>query len=556
MPGPWEKYQKKPDSTANAPWSKYAAVPAKTPDQPDKSLAEGAVALLEPPTPRPRPKNAAEAVTRLTKDTIEGFFPPTSFESAKRFFSPSPGNFGPLRSGEDVASYGREDINKMGDQFMETNFAQKNPRLAAAIATGGTITGKLAMMSPSDIPAMTALQGINPTGVEVPRVLRGAIPNAIDAEMAVRGGAAKLGKKAISAVFGPSREAVEARFERPGAIKSAKPYDAQSEELAKAANTIEDEVKKLDKAAWEKLSRSHNPDEGAIPRSSVEEIIKKAKANLQITGGGALGGAQKKAVKELSDLLNDLPGVGAKVAGKVKSQQGVDSALKNKDFFSQSQVKEMIQAVRANVKFGDPDAGVLNEALQSVSEPLDDLLKAGNQEYAKAMLPVADRTRLLKDLRQTFNLKDMPGQGATPTDTTASKLKTSQGQNRSVTRGVLRRVKGATGKDFNQSAKDFELSQQFVGGSPNGARRVAGLAGIGGALGRYIGGPELSMLGAGTGAGMGLILDTSGREMAGGLIDFLSRLSPGPSSPPGISRVLEALGGLTGKEQLRRERGR
>ncbi|MBI4397038.1 MAG: hypothetical protein HY548_08090 [Elusimicrobia bacterium] len=364
-------------------------------------------------------------------------------------------------------------------------------------------------------------------GTKAGKAVIGAAGDAVDAVLdPVAAAAGKGTQKAMSAVFGPSEKAIRERLERNAAIVNAKTFPELAEDLAKSAEDISTQITKLDKHAWESLSKSHDPTKGAIPKTDIYKLIRDVRKEIQITGGGAIGPAQKNAIRAIDEIIKDLEKVGAKVPGRVRSAMGVPSDVKRSDFLSQAQVKEVLQSIRKNVKFNDDTAEITNRAIENVSESLDDLLKSKNQEYAARMEPVAERTRALKETQRLFNIKKETGGGFVPTDTTASKVKTSVDVNKAVTQKKLEDVKRFTGRDFLQEAEDFSLNQQFSGGAPNGARRVAGLGAIGGAAGGYMAGPEGWKLGAGLGAAAGLVIDKVGGRMAASMIDWYVRNQP------------------------------
>src|SRR4051812_42370389 len=99
-------------------------------------------------------------------------------------------------------------------------------------------------------------------------------------------------------------------------------------------------------------------------------------------------------------------------------------------------------------------------------------------------------------MKRLFNFKNEPGEGLVPTDTTASKIKTSLSENRAITQEKLDALKSYTGDDYTKAARDYDLSQEFQGGYANGSRRVnmgaAALGFPGGRTGVAVG----AMLGA------------------------------------------------------------
>ena len=332
------------------------------------------------------------------------------------------------------------------------------------------------------------------------------------------------GRKAMSAVFGPSEEAIRARLERNAAIAGAKTTEDLAEDLAGSANQLSEQITKYDKRAWETLSRSHNPNEGAFSRAEILNTLRDIRKQILVTGGGTVGTAQRKAIKTIDGIISDIKTVGSKVRGTVKSAMGVPSSIKNADYLSQAQVKEIVQALRKNVNWQDDTAELANSAIEAASETLDANLKTRNQAYAKAMEPVSERMDALKDTQRLFNLKKKPGEGSVASDTTATKIEGVTRKNKSVSQATLDKVKKFTGRDYIQGSEDFRFSQEFKGGSPNGARRVAGFGAVGGTIAELLNIPF--QYGAGAGAAAGLAVDKFGGRMAADLIDWYVRNQP------------------------------
>lgn len=128
---------------ANAPLVEDGGVPQNTSAQ----LAKGVKRIFTPTATRTRPANAGQAVQRLFKDTLETFTPPTSLDSLKRLLSPRVGQFGLSRAGQDVATYGQQDFNQMGEKFSKTPFGQANPKTTSLMRFMGSSN----MISPEDI---------------------------------------------------------------------------------------------------------------------------------------------------------------------------------------------------------------------------------------------------------------------------------------------------------------------------------------------------------------------------------------------------------------------
>ena len=95
------------------------------------AMAERVSSIVTPISTRERPKNLAEGLARFSRDMAEGLMPPTSIEGLKRALSPNPGQYGPLRTGQEIATYGREDNDKLAESFVEKTGGKIPPALAA-----------------------------------------------------------------------------------------------------------------------------------------------------------------------------------------------------------------------------------------------------------------------------------------------------------------------------------------------------------------------------------------------------------------------------------------
>ncbi len=305
-----------------------------------------------------------------------------------------------------------------------------------------------------------------------------------------------LGKKALT-TLGPSEEAINARLAGK-AQDSAKSYSDLAEDLPKTLKNLQAQINEKGQDAWNVLSGETNVEQGAIPKEYLTQSIDDALNKIKINGK-VVGPANQRAESILENLKGDLNEFGPGI--------------------SEKDLKSVIQAMDENINWDDQSASVLNSALEKVRTGFDDTLKFRNNSYSKAMEPVAERVRLLTDLKRQFNLKNVAGEGLTPTDTTATKLQTALRDNKAVTQGNLQNLDSYTGKNYADLAKDYQLAQQFEKTAPNGSRRAVVGATTGGALGSYIAGTPGAMAGGALGSVAGATLDKYGGQVAGKVID-------------------------------------
>jgi|GEM_PF-3233649 len=315
--------------------------------------------------------------------------------------------------------------------------------------------------------------------------------------------AAKSAKKAISAALGPSEEAIEARL--AGRAKdTAKSYSELAEEMKDSLARLGDQISDADQQAWDKLNPISDPNFGGYDKEVLTREIDDVRRSLSVNG------------KLIGNADNQAEGVLQKLAGDLDQFE---------DGVSQQDLKKIIQRLDDNINWDNPGASATNKALSKVRTSFKTALE-DNQDYAEAMDPVSKKTALMNEVKRLFNFKNAPGEGLVPTDTTASKIKTSLNENKAITQDVLKALKEHTGDDFIQAAKDYELSREFQGGFANGSRRV-NLGGMLGASLGYLGGPAGSIAGAGAGGMIGAHLDKEGGVYAGKLIDWYVREKPG-----------------------------
>jgi hypothetical protein len=518
------------------------------------AMAERASSIVTPTPTRARPNNAAEWIMRFAKDTAEGLMPPTSIEGLKRALSPNPGQYGPLRTGQEIATYGREDNDKLAESFVEKTGGKIPPALAATIGAGGSLMGNMLIVSPQD---MAAAAG---TG----KIMKGLT----SAEMAIRGAAKGAGKSLISTTLGPTKEAVDARFADPGKLNKAskREWIDIAEIATEAMKEARKKLKEYASEAHGKLSEKAALSGGGIEKGQLIENINSTINRLEVAEGGAVGPAQEKAIGILQKIKERLYEVGEKPSKIIRevvdwdtsgvtpqkiTKQVVETGDPLKTGVSEKSVKEIVQQLDQNINWDDPSAGPVNDALENLRVGWDTLLKGKNKAYEKAMRPVSSLTRTIAETRKTLGLVEKPGEGIVPGASTEAAIKGLSGGTRGAARKILNKFRSATGQDIPAESKLQMLADQFKGGKTQGSRRVNLGRAIGAAagsvpgylMGGFGGGAAGGVAGEVIGGLAGAKIDIEGGKMAGTLIDQLARIPTmlQPAGPAGRSAMAQIL---------------
>lgn len=460
MGGPWEKYQQAAPSASDGPWTKYQKFGAIPADvPPEPSLLDQAGAVID------QYKKTQLGSPQDLLETASTTMDKIAGFGANAFRSQNP----------DVSPIIREPIAKL---------IEYGPTIAS-LAVPGEAEAQLISKRP------------------------------LSPEPLVR--------KSMSAVLGPSEDAIAAKFKRPSALNKAKPYVNLAEDLASTTNKLSDEVSALDDQAWGSLLKLK-----AEPQSKIVQILSNAKKEFVGSGGAKVGDADKKAVAQIDDYIE-----------RVKNLKQNGATPGTEQFLDQGQIRELIQSIRNDTQFNLPETDPVNRAVQSAQGKIDEYLKAQNPDYETIMKPLAEKTQLLKETARAFSLKNDRGQFI-PSDTTAGKFPQFLDEKKTFSRGLLRKLKDATGKDFIQAAQDYKNAAQFGEGAtnPNGSRRVNVFKGIGKAVGTIAGG-VMGLVGGPLGAGAGSVtgnligdaiggvggayLDKQGGAVAAKLIESLSK---------------------------------
>lgn len=306
----------------------------------------------------------------------------------------------------------------------------------------------------------------------------------------------RMGAKAISATLGANEDAVLERMKNPTATKTAFTHPELADQMVTSVKNLRDTIGELDTKAIETLRSSPFIEDGAIPKAKIADAIKAARRDL--------GGVFSKEAESASGALGNV----------------VKYYKKLRNTVSETQVKDLVQQLDADINWDDPAASRTNEALVGVRTRLDAMLKKQNPHYAEAMGPVAEGADLIEEMQKKFGIQRKTGKGFQVTDQTVNKIKSALKEDRLGTINILDRFQKLTGEDFVSKIKGANVSAAFEGANTNGSRRAV----IGGAIGTatgYATGLPPSISGP-IGAVAGAFADIYGRRVAGVLADALS----------------------------------
>lgn len=439
-------------------------------------------------------------VTAFTTGAIQGAVP---FASAiggigKTAMDAVTGTRGPL-AGSDFGDL-VDDYRNTRDSFSHDvrTAADAHPKTAFAGNLAGGFTNPL-FNGANTLPKMAGAGAIQGLGLSDADLTKGEVKGAgIHTVLGALGGALGYGagkavpklwdgtkylaKKGLT-TLGPSEEAINARLAgraQPDALS----YPELAENMSGSVKNLRDQISEKAKDASDALST--NP---ALPKQYVIAPIDDA-----IRAQGKLIGSTDK---QVADVLGGLK--------KDLAQYG--------DMISEKEIKTLIQKMDDNINWDDQGQNKLNQVIEGLRHKFDQTLKFQNSSYKSAMIPVSERVAVMDNIRRQFNLRNVPGQGLQPTDTTASKIQTALRENKAVTQESLEKLKDFTGADYSDLAKNYQLSQQFENTAPNGARRTV----LGGAVGGLLGHGSPGAIGVG--AATGATLDKYGGQAAGKMID-------------------------------------
>lgn len=476
------------------------------------------VAPSELPTDNP--------ITAATTGIIQGAVP---FAGAlagagKAGLNAISGVTGPLRGGSfnDIV----EDYRRSRDEF--TGDAAKAAEANPGAALAGNLVGGLrnplfeGVNTLGGSAAAGAAQALGMSEADLTQPGHGG-EALIDAGLGAVGGAAGygLGKaipkladasrfagKKLLTNLGPTEEAINARLAGKARIENLKSYPELGEDLAGSVQNLGKEASDLSQQARSTLSK----DNTLSGYDSVVSQIDQEMELLKNSKGVIVGDEKKAAFNKLKSLKEDL--------------------IQNGEKISENDVKDVIQDLDANTNWMDQGSKLVNNSFKTVRHNMDQMLKARNPAYQEAMKPVAERAAVIDRIARKFNLEHQPNKGLQPTDTTAVKLKgVLNDETRAVSQDDLKDLSKLTGKDYQDLAKQYQLAQQFEKGpGPQGSKRTALGAAVGGGLGTLLSPGVGTALGTGIGGAVGSTMDRYGGKAAGAIIDAYTKAAKSPAA--------------------------
>jgi len=335
----------------------------------------------------------------------------------------------------------------------------------------------------------------------------------------------KIGQKGLRTLFGPTEKQQSTFFRRPMAVREAKDFDELADEFAGTLNRLSDRVDKLDDAAWDSLLKLKSE-----PRSKIINVLKKARREFVGSGKTKIGDADRAAVRKIDEYINRVNNI---------RQKGIKPELDQ--MLDQHQLREIVQSVRRDAKFGGIVETPTNLAAKKVQGGLNNLLRE-NGNYAEIMdKHLAPATKALKEAASKFRFKTDPRFGYVPTDSTAQKLSSlSRGLNKKPeTKKTLKILSEETGEDFIDKVNLTAAKEAFSPGdrARGSARTLIGALG-GLALEPVIPGHGYSSL---IGAGAGRAADVYGGVVSGKIIDAARNLDRLITSQTSNSPLVELI---------------
>ena len=329
----------------------------------------------------------------------------------------------------------------------------------------------------------------------------------------VRKGLSKLGKEGaatgLAVGLNVPRQAVKERIARPGAIQSAQPWDEQAEKLVKDVLEVDDQISKYADDMFEAIV-----DRPTIRTSRPLQYIRQLQNELQ-AGGVDFGDATKTAHDKLQNYYDDI----SEYAAKYK--WGDTPYIFGRD------LKKMLRSLDADVDWDSQNPEFVTKQLKQLRRKMDEILKEEFPELGDIMQQISKRVGLVQNIKKSFGLRNVTGEGLRPTDRTAGKIKGILDHKKITSRGDMRKLKALTKDDIIQAAEDYKVKEQFLPGENIRGSRMTGMYGaMGAGVGGSIAGGPGAFVGAGMGAAFGAGVDVKGREVAGNLIDWAMKKSP------------------------------
>ena len=297
---------------------------------------------------------------------------------------------------------------------------------------------------------------------------------------------AKMGKVGANV----PEEYTERYLKNPNAIRNAMSKEDLAASLLDETgglSQLKENIGKADALAWSKLDT-----DTVIPKAELlDDVAKQLKGdilneygNLSRTEGF---GASYQKIRAIDDELEKI--------GKAYGKN-----------ISEADLKAIVQDLRsiAYSYEGSPKYTHQGEGLRRLASTFDTYLKGGNKDYEALMEPVADKTRLLKDLERNFINKQDPDSY----DKFFQKIKRwGNAEDASSMKSGIKRLDDVTGTSIGEDINNTLTKDAFSKSDTNGSRKTMFGTVIGGGAGSLIGGPVGGVVGSAIGAATGQIAD-------------------------------------------------
>lgn len=308
-------------------------------------------------------------------------------------------------------------------------------------------------------------------------------------------------------------------LDNPEVINKAMSREELAENLLDETGVLTQLKEKIglaDSFAWNELDQNTVISKSALLDGAAETLQKKIldpKGALSRTNG--FGSSYDK----LSAINGELD--------KISAAFG--------DNLSEADLKSIVQDIskKAYSDAGSPKYTHSAEGLRDLAEYFNGSLKGGNKEYEKLMVPVANMTKLSKDLERNFINKQDPGSY----DKFLSKLNRWNGADESSSmKSGLKLADKLNGTSLSDDINNTLANESFSKGDTQGSRKTLFGTVVGGGIGTLVGGPVGTVIGGALGAGVGQV----GDKYAG--VIFKQILNGKIAADKGIQQIAPRMG--------------
>jgi len=332
--------------------------------------------------------------------------------------------------------------------------------------------------------------------------------------------AGAAGKKALNVAFDTPESVTNRYLANPDAVNNAMSKEGVAQKLADTLGEVRSDTGPASEAARSTLSSERQPVQGMELNRALS----------------VLGQFDDPAANALSQKLQQ----------EYQERSGGIAPQANAGYLTEQEVGEVKKTLQGLGDWKSTLPSGQQAAANQASGDFNATLKSNNQDYQTAMGDLADNIQAKKALAQKFRLTPDRNQesGFTYTDQTLNALNDLVRGNKVDRARVLDSLKNQGYGDLADDVKNTLANQYFQGqGNTNGSRRVAAMAGIGGAIGHFSGLPGGGYLGAAAGAASGAGIDKFGPQIAKKSLDaamLIDRLKSSPGAQKFIAPIQSA----------------